>query len=107
MFLFCFLNDFDKLDNPCYNSLCRNGGICSVISNSTNVSFTCTCSNYYAGQYCEISLNNIQMDNNCECMNNGSCINGKCICTSQYIGSMCQYGKLKIEINNIFHLFIE
>ncbi|CAF4463999.1 unnamed protein product, partial [Rotaria magnacalcarata] len=61
--------------NPCYQRICQNGGTCSVIANATNVSFTCTCSNSYAGQYCETSLDALA-NRGClsECMNGGSCI---------------------------------
>ncbi|CAF4553802.1 unnamed protein product [Rotaria sp. Silwood1] len=87
-----YTGTFCGFDNPCYNQICRNNGICSVISNTTSVSFTCTCSSSYTGQYCEILLN-IQMNGSClvECMNGGSCINGMCMCTSQYVGPSCQH----------------
>lgn len=104
-----FLNvDFICLDNPCYNPICRNGGFCSVNSNATSVSFTCTCQSLYTGQYCETPLN-LQIDGNCssECMNNGSCINGMCMCTSEYIGPSCQYGNIeKRKITMKYFLFL-
>jgi hypothetical protein len=95
-FFFFFESEyFDSLDNPCYHPICRNGGICSVISNTTTVSFTCTCPSLYTGQYCETPLN-IQIGGNCsaECLNGGSCVNGMCMCTAQYVGPSCQYGEI-------------
>jgi len=82
------------LGNPCYEPICKNNGICSVISNPTNVSFTCACPHSYTGQYCEISLITRKVDQ-CtgQCQNGGSCANGICMCTSEYIGPECQYGK--------------
>ncbi|UJR15629.1 hypothetical protein I4U23_002566 [Adineta vaga] len=81
-----------QYDNPCFNPICRHGGICSVVSNITSVSFTCTCPSLYTGQYCETALNTSQ-DINCisTCMNGGSCVNGICMCSSKYVGPSCQY----------------
>jgi len=99
---FFFVLDFKifqcSLDNPCFNAICRNGGACSINSNSTSVSFTCTCSSLYTGQYCETPMyTNLQLATSCAstCLNGGSCINGVCMCTSQYVGPSCQYGKEK------------
>jgi hypothetical protein len=109
LFFFSFFESeyFDSLDNPCYHPICRNGGICSVISNTTTVSFTCTCPSLYTGQYCETPLN-IQIGGNCsaKCLNGGSCVNGMCMCTEQYVGPSCQYGESqRKKINDLF-LFI-
>ncbi|CAF4786385.1 unnamed protein product [Rotaria socialis] len=86
-----YTGTFCGFDNPCYQGICRNGGTCSVIANATNVSFTCTCSNSYTGQYCETSLDALA-NRGClsECMNGGSCINSRCMCTSEYVGPLCQ-----------------
>ena len=84
------------LDNPCYNPICRNGGVCSTNSNSSSVSFICTCPGLYTGQFCEASIfNQLQSAAICPsaCLNGGTCINGACTCTSQYIGLICQYRK--------------
>ncbi|CAF1091235.1 unnamed protein product [Adineta ricciae] len=87
-----YTGTFCEYDNPCFQPICQNDGICSVVSNATNISFACTCPSLYTGQYCDISLN-ISASTDCalSCMNNGTCGNGVCLCTSKYIGPVCQY----------------
>jgi len=97
--LFFFLNLkilLCLLVNPCNNSICLNGGLCTPNYNSTSVSFTCTCQSLYTGQYCESSIYTIGLPlATCAsaCLNNGSCMNGVCMCTSQFVGPSCQYGE--------------
>lgn len=89
--IFCCL-----LVNPCSNQICWNGGTCTVNANATSVSFKCTCSSLYTGQYCESSIyTQALLAVNCilPCVNGGSCSNGICVCTSQYTGPLCQYSK--------------
>ncbi|CAF3778690.1 unnamed protein product [Adineta steineri] len=95
-----YTGTFCEFDNPCYNPICEHDGVCSVISNTTNVSFTCTCSHLYSGQYCEIPLN-ISTNDSCpiECINGGTCENGICMCTSHYVGPACQYENPCIKQN--------
>jgi hypothetical protein len=89
-------NDFCQLDNPCYHPICQNDGLCSVLYNTTHVSYTCTCSALYTGQHCETYLQLPSMDGGClhKCLNNGSCINDACVCASNYVGATCQLSLL-------------
>lgn len=90
------MKNFFFLANPCYNQICRNGGSCTINSNTTSISVRCICSNLYTGQYCETSIYTpAQLAATCAstCLNGGTCANGICICTSQYVGPSCQYSK--------------
>ena len=82
------------LDNPCYNAICRNGGICSVSYNTTSVSYTCTCPAMFTGQHCETPVH-LPQNASCpgNCLNNGSCMNGLCLCSKEYVGPSCEYGR--------------
>ena len=82
------------VDNPCYNPICQNRGVCSVVYNSSSVSYTCTCPSFYTGQHCETPLR-AQMNDACStpCKNGGTCKSGLCLCPSQYMGSFCEYGQ--------------
>ncbi|UJR31031.1 hypothetical protein I4U23_018540 [Adineta vaga] len=95
-----YLGTYCGYTNPCQSSICRNGGLCVSIYNSTGVSFTCTCPPQYTGQYCETYLV-AQTSNACilPCYNGGSCVNGLCMCTSQYVGPSCQYENPCIKNN--------
>lgn len=97
------------VDNPCFYSICRNGGTCTTRFNSTSVSFVCNCLSIFTGQFCEIQLV-VTAATICSpaCQNGGSCILGVCQCTSQYVGSACEFGKLlHKKKRKWFHDFID
>ena len=85
---------------PCRADTCRNGGICSQISNTT---FDCLCSLEWQGNRCEQKKNYCK---NINCLNDGICrslpTNYRCECLGDfYSGRHCEIISDSIKIHQI------
>uniref|UniRef100_A0AAR2IKU9 Neurogenic locus notch homolog protein 1 n=1 Tax=Pygocentrus nattereri TaxID=42514 RepID=A0AAR2IKU9_PYGNA len=75
----------------CKVNLCRNGGSCSVASNTPH-GFICKCPPGFTGSTCEYDA---QACGSLHCRNGGTCISGhkspQCMCSVGFTGPECQY----------------
>lgn len=75
--VFTFAFTITSCGDPCKDTVCLNGGYCSLAN--------CVCPVNYEGALCQI-YNPCQTT---QCLNNGECVNGVCECPTGYEGDSC------------------